>query len=243
MISTQETGLGLDLEGPLVNLERDGHHEATLRAARSVGVDLTFEEALVKLPHLIGGPEEKTAEEILILSNSKLITVEEIVRYKKGLFEEWLREVPVIPTRIGVFDFLEDAKRRGLKMMIATSTDPSLAMHYIKHSGLGDTFRMEYGNIVTAGPNIKHKPEPDIYNESARRMEINRSLQLIWEDSVRGVISGVRSGGKVIGLPVYNLERAINPLLEAGAAIIYHEWPEVDLDYLLSESFLFPSKV
>lgn len=243
MVDTKEVGLGLDLEGPLVNLEREGHHEATLRTARSLGVDLTFEEALVKLPHLIGGPEEKIAEEILNLCRNRLITIDEIMKHKKGLFEEWLKEISTIPIRIGVFDFLEEAKRRGLKMIIATSTEPDLALYYIEKSGLGEIFSLDQGNIVTAGPDIKHKPEPDIYNESARRMRISRNFQLIWEDSVRGVTSGIRSGGKVIGLPVYHVEQAINPLLEAGAAIIYYEWPEVDLDYLLSADFLVPSRV
>lgn len=236
-LEIKATGFGLDLEGPLVNLEREGHHEAWLQAAGFAGAHLSFEEALDggAISHLIGGPDDAIIEEIFALSD-KLIPREEILSRKRSLFEDWLREVPVIPTRIGLFEFLEEAGRRGLKMMIATATEPELALYYVQKSGLGEIFDMYKENIVMAipGSGIKTKPAPDIYLESARRMAIDPHNQLIFEDSVRGVTSGVASGGIVIGLPVYHVERAIKPLEQAGAIEVYTEWPEIDLDHLLS---------
>lgn len=235
-IEIKDTGFGLDLEGPLVNLEREGHHQAYLDAAASVGVHLTFEEAVVAIPDLIGGREIDIATQVFQLSN-KLIPAEKIMGRKKEIFEEWMRSIPFIPTRNGLFNFLEEAQKRGFKMVIATATEPHLALYYIEKSGLGEIFSLDQENIVTAGPTIKTKPEPDIYLESARRMGIESKNQLIFEDSVRGVTAGVASGGVVIGIPVYKLERAVAPLIKAGALEVYGEWAEVDIDYLLSDKF------
>ena len=236
-LEIKDTGLGLDLEGTLINLEREGHHAAWLQAAADAGVHISFEEALNGgIPHLIGGPDDAIIAEIFGLSD-RLVSLESIGLRKRNLFEDWLRGVTVIPTRIGLFEFLEEAQRRGFNMMIATATEPELALYYIHKSGLREMFSPEKKNIVMAvpGSGIRNKPEPDIYLESARRMKIDPRNQLVFEDSVRGVTSGVASGGIVIGLPVYDLEKAIAPLIKAGAIEVYREWPEVDLNYLLSD--------
>ncbi len=228
---SREKGLALDLEGPLVDLEKEGHHTATLRAARTVGVELTFEEALKTLPHLAGGPGIITCGEIFELSD-KSQTPEQLYELKENLFLEWLRDTPIIPVRIGLFEFLEEMHRRDVKMMIGTGTETSLALSYIERTGLNEWFPRK--KIVLAEDvGGKNKPLPDIYLETARIMGIKEEDQVVVEDSVRGVTAGVAAGSPVVGLPVYYIEAVIKALQEAGAFIVYREWPEVDLDRIL----------
>ena len=63
-------GVAFDLEGTVVDVER-AHHLGHFAAAKEVGVVLDLDSALEKLPHFIGGPDDKIAEEILALSPQK----------------------------------------------------------------------------------------------------------------------------------------------------------------------------
>lgn len=232
----EKIGWGLDLEGPLVNLEREGHHEMFLRTASFVGVHLTFEEAVVELPHLIGGPDSAVAADIFELSD-KLIPAEEIEKRKDKLYREWLESLLEVPTRTGLFDALERIKTEGYPMVIATATDPDLALFFIQRTHLREYFSLERENIVIGGGQLRSKPYPDVYLESQKRMGVDH--QLVIEDSVRGVTAGVAASASVIGLPVYHLEKVTDSLEQAGARRVYSEWSNLiqDFDYLVSEDF------
>lgn len=231
MINRERIGFGLDLEGPLVNLEKEGHHAAHLRCARAVGVELTLEEAIITIPHFIGGPDSAVAEDIYNLGN-KSLSKDDILTLKNTLFDEWIKGIPIIPTRIGLFEFLEEARRRDIPMAIGTATAIARAASYIERSILREFFARDQ---IVFGEDIKNpKPAPDVYLETARINRVNPINQIVFEDSPRGTRAGVAAGSIVVGLPVYFLEQTIRPLKEAGATLIHREWAEVDLDYLLT---------
>jgi hypothetical protein len=48
------------LEGTVIDLERF-HHQAHLQAALDIGLKLSLEEAIRKIPHFVGGPDETVA--------------------------------------------------------------------------------------------------------------------------------------------------------------------------------------
>lgn len=228
-MNRHEIGFAFDLEGPMVNLE-EGHVAAHLESARIVGVHLTFDEAISSLPHFIGGGDQLVATDIYIISN-KTLTVDGIVKQKQALFDEWLKTLTQISTRSGLFEFLESVRSQNIPKAIGTNTDRTLAISHINRSGLNNFFNEHL--LVTPEHSIKRKPDPDIYLQTAKVMNITPNQQVVFEDSPVGVKAGVAAGSTVIAIPVYNHESVHNALGEAGAVHIFSEWHDVDLDHLL----------
>ena len=227
-MSKESIGFGLDLEGPLVNLEI-GHHLAHLRTAEEAGIKLTLHDALEKLPHLIGGPDKAVAEDIYQLT--KTISVENILKRKNELFNNWLKNINEIPIRKGLVDFLQKLIKENIPMVIGTATDKKSAVYYLNKSGLNEYFPEE--NVIYGGNFENNKPAPDIYLATAKLMGINPKRQIVIEDSPRGVKAAVAAGSLAIGLPVIYNKITIENLKEAGAKKIYKEWKDIKLETLI----------
>ena len=227
-------GLAFDLEGPVIDFERNGHHAAHLRCAKAVGLTLALDEAIRTIPHFLGGPDETIALDLYDLGNKKL-NPEEIKEMKDKLFAEWLKKQKVLPTRVGIFDFLEQAKQQGIPMAISSATARAKVDDYIARSGLGIFFSPR---LIITGEDVSHtKPAPDIYLEAAKKLEVAPQNLIVFEDSARGVQAGRGAGAYVIGMPVYYTPEVIQKLKEAGAHEVYAGWNEVNLTSILGSVF------
>lgn len=223
---TKQIGLAFDLEGPVVDFEKKGHHAAHLKCAKAVGVTLTLEEAIQKIPHFLGGPDEAIAEDIYALGD-KSLKPREILEMKKELFADWLKKQKVLPTREGIFDFLKKAKEENTAVAIGSATEKGKVYDYVTRGGLKEFFpdRM----IVTGEDVAQTKPAPDIYLECAKRLGVSPNNMIVFEDSGRGVTAGRAAGAYVIGMPVYYTPEVIQKLKDAGAREVYRSWSEVKL--------------
>ena len=225
-IMIKQIGLAFDLEGPVVDFERKGHHAAHLKCAKAVGVTLTIEEAIRKIPHFLGGPDEAIAEDLYTLGNKKL-NPQEIKELKDKLFAQWLKKQKVLPTRAGIFDFLKKARQESVPVAIGSATEKGKVYDYITRANLREFFpdRM----IITGEDVVQTKPAPDIYLECAKRLGVSPNNMIVFEDSGRGVMAGCAAGAYVIGMPVYYTPEVIKKLKDAGAREVYRGWSEVNL--------------
>lgn len=219
-------GLAFDLEGPVVDFEKKGHHAAHLACAKAVGLTLTIEEAIQKIPHFLGGPDEAIAQDLYELGNKKL-TPEKIKELKDKLFAQWLKKQEVLPTRAGIFDFLKEAKKRGIPIAIGSATQKEKVYDYVTRANLKKFFSDRM--IVTGEDVVQTKPAPDIYLECAKRLGVAPNNMVVFEDSGRGVSAGRAAGAYVIGMPVYYIPEVIKKLKDAGAREVYRGWSEVNL--------------
>ena len=154
---------------------------------------------------------------------------------KDKLFAEWLKKQKVLPTRVGIFDFLEQAKQQGIPMAISSATARAKVDDYIARSGLGIFFSPR---LIITGEDVSHtKPAPDIYLEAAKKLEVAPQNLIVFEDSARGVQAGRGAGAYVIGMPVYYTPEVIQELQEAGAHEVYAGWNEVNLTSILGSVF------
>jgi len=225
-IMTERMGLAFDLEGPVVDFERKGHHAAHLKCAKVIGLTLTIEEAIQKIPHFLGGPDEAIAEDLYALGNKNLKPLE-ILAMKQKLFAGWLEKQKVLPTRAGIFDFLKEAKRREIPMAIGSATEKKKVYDYVARAGLQEFFPPR---MIVTGEDVTHtKPAPDIYLECAKRVGVSPKNLVVFEDSGRGVQAGCAAGAYVIGMPVYYVPEVIQKLKDAGARKVYRGWGEVKL--------------
>src|SRR5690606_23420464 len=108
--------VAFDLDGTLVDLEAF-HHDAMLRAAREVGVELTWEEALARLPHFIGGPDRRLAAEVAALSPAGAAP-DKVLAAKQRYFSSLLTAAPRVVPRPGAGEVLDRLVRRGVPVAV-----------------------------------------------------------------------------------------------------------------------------
>lgn len=118
-------------------------------------------------------------------------TVDELKVIWNHMAEEKYRH-EVLP-KPGALEFLEDLKRRGIKMGIATSNSKEL-VDAVNEAWHFDTYM---DCIVTACSVNKGKPAPDVYLEAARQLGVNPGDCLVFEDIVKGIEAGKNAGMKV----------------------------------------------
>jgi len=219
-------GIAFDLEGTIVDVERL-HHLAHLHAAADVGVNLSWEEALKSLPHFIGGPDEVVAAEIASLSREN-VSIHKILSAKLTYFNDLLQKYDdhLLP-RDGFMEFVTWVKELGLKIAIGTSTTRVLALHLLKQTNLLDEF---YPELIVAKEEVpKPKPSPDVYYETARRMGITPTCQLVFEDSTTGLNSAYLAGCYLVAIPTIQEPSFIRSLYQAGAEAVFTSWNDYRL--------------
>jgi beta-phosphoglucomutase-like phosphatase (HAD superfamily) len=108
-----------------------------------------------------------------------------------------------------------------LRMAIATSS--RYAGVEKKRQRHQDTI-FQHMDVIVAGddPSIKHgKPAPDIYLEAAKRVNVDPSDCLVFEDALSGVQSGKAAGCTVIAIPDPRFrEDELTAFIQAGADVV-----------------------
>lgn len=222
-------GIAFDLEGTVVNVE-PAHHEGHFATAKEVGVEIkSVEEALEKIPHFIGGPDEAITAEIFELSDKKK-PLEFIIERDKYHYQRLLKE-SVIEPRPGFLMVVKELQDLGIKISIGSLTAKMEATTLLNSSGLDKIFSRDVTVLREDVKNIK--PAPDVFLETAKRMGIGHGEQLVFEDSPRGVAAAITAGSLAIGMPVYNLPKTVNALKEAGVVRVYASWEEINVKELL----------
>lgn len=108
--------------------------------------------------------------------------------------DKYTHEVPLKP---GAARFLDELKRRGIKMGIATSNSTELVMAVLNALDI----RKQIDTVVT-GCEVAHgKPSPDIYLEAAKRLGVECAHCLVFEDIVPGI-----QAARAAGMYVFSVE-------------------------------------
>ncbi len=112
-------------------------------------------------------------------------------------------------------------KKMKLKIAVATSSTKVRAKKILKLLGI----KKYLNKLVTCEDVKKHKPNPDIYLETANKLKVNPAECIVVEDAVNGVISGKRAKMKVVGL--ITRFHGKNELKKAGADFIIKSLEEI----------------
>ena len=101
-----------------------------------------------------------------------------------------------VPLKDGVPEFLKTCKERNIRMGIATSNGRDMVDAVVESLQIGT-----YLDVITTACKVKAgKPEPDIYLEVAKRLGVEPSECLVFEDIPAGIIAGKRAGMQVIAV-------------------------------------------
>ena len=101
-----------------------------------------------------------------------------------------------VPLKKGALEFLKYCKANGIRTGIATSNARDMVDAVIESLHMG-----EYLDVITTACEVKAgKPEPDIYLEVAKRLQVDPAECLVFEDVPAGIIAGKRAGMQVIAV-------------------------------------------
>lgn len=102
-----------------------------------------------------------------------------------------------------VVDIARRCREAG-PVAIASGGGRRMVEHTLSQIGLGDFFAV----IVTAEDTVRHKPEPDVFWEAARRMGVEPAACTVYEDSDVGLEAARRAGMRAIDVRPMYLPRA-----------------------------------
>ena len=124
-------------------------------------------------------------------------TVEEIIEDVNGMIATQYREV--FPCKPLALELLEELKGRGVKISVATATDPHLAEMALKRTGIYDYLTGIYScTHVDAG-----KDQPDVFLYALKEMGTKKEKTYVFEDALYALKTAREAGFPTVG--VYDL--------------------------------------
>ena len=112
--------------------------------------------------------------------------------------EEWKEmTIELYASRVfpkpGAMEFLDDMKRRGILLGIATSNDRVIA-----EAALSARDMMRYFDSIRTSCEVKKgKPAPDVYLKVAEDLQVDPGECLVFEDVPNGILAGKNAGMEV----------------------------------------------
>lgn len=191
-----------DVDGTLANTERDGHRQAFNRAFAEAGLPWHWDVALYGRLLAISGGKERIRHYVEHYRPDfrRPAHFDELVAQlhaaKTRHYTAMLRE-GAVRLRPGVERLLREARARGLKLAIATTTTPdnvtALLAATLGPQGVSWFAEIGAGDVVPA-----KKPAPDIYYYVLARLGLPAEACLAFEDSENGLRAAQAAGLKTV---------------------------------------------
>ena len=105
----------------------------------------------------------------------------------------WEKYTHDVPLKKGVFEFLQECKKRKIKLGIASSNSRELVNAVLDALQVSSFF--DY--TMTGSEAKRGKPAPDMYIEAAKRLSVPANKCLVFEDIIPGIMAGKNAGMKV----------------------------------------------
>jgi beta-phosphoglucomutase len=181
-------GIVFDMDGTLVN-NMDFHKESWYAFLDKYGIKTTDEEFHEKNKGIIS--------EIIPKFFPETLAEEDVIRLgeeKESVYRDLYRE-HIVPLD-GLLRFLNELKAANIKLALATAADKPNIDFTIDAIGVRGYFL-----AITGGEEVKRgKPDPEVYNISAKKLGIAPSDCIAFEDSPAGIESALAAGMRVIAL-------------------------------------------
>lgn len=191
-----------DVDGTLADTERDGHRVAFNRAFQEAGLDWDWSVELYgELLQVTGGKErirlyvEKYLKDFT--PDEDILTFATKLHKRKTHFYLELLQTGAIPLRSGVERIIQEARKEGLRLAIATTTTPE-NVTYLLSATLGKE-SIGWFEVIAAGDIVPaKKPAPDIYTWAMEQMQVTPEVCMAFEDSLNGIKSSLAANLKTL---------------------------------------------
>ena len=123
--------------------------------------------------------------------------IEAFTNAKEGLYRSFCLENPeLMKYTEGATELLDYLKENGIPYCLATGSGMDNLSFYIEHMGLGRWF--DESNMVYFDGTFSGKPEPDTYLLAAKKIGLDASDCVVFEDGTSGMIAAKRAGAQKI---------------------------------------------
>ena len=204
-----------DMDGTLINSE-PLWLQAEIEIMSELGCHWDQQDQI----NCLGGPMERTEKYMQQRSNNMKPfgyferKLDELMEYKLS------NELELIPN---ARELLEDCKASGIKIALVTASNGRQMRSVLSRFPKGF-----FDAAVSRDDVEKSKPDPAPYLLAANLLGVKNEFCVVFEDSPTGVLSGLRSGAQVIGIPhLTQMEPHVNLRLIDAIA-------DINLDQLIS---------
>lgn len=191
-------GLLFDVDGTLADTERHGHRVAFNRAFAEAGLDWVWDVPLYgQLLAVTGGKERM--RHYVERHRADYRPPPDFDDLVVGLHAAKNRHYAAlvahagIPLRPGVRRLLDEARRAGVRLAIATTTTPDNVAALLRHALAPDA--EQWFDVIGAGDVVAaKKPAPDIYRYVLERLRLRPASCVAFEDSENGLRAALAAG-------------------------------------------------
>ena len=195
-------GAIFDMDGTLLD-SMGAWHTLSSRFVRSLGYEI--EEGFEQKMQSLGYPKNR---EYLQTHYAPQMTLEQINDAMLQCMTDYYRkEVQLLPH---VSDLLEELKRRGVKMCIASATHKEMCEVALKTAGI-DHYFSEIFDVSGTG---KNKNYPDIFENALKHLGTPKEETPVFEDAYYSIKTC-----KAAGFPVVAIRDAWEPLQDEVKAL------------------------
>ena len=191
-----------DVDGTLAETE-EMHRRAFNEAFASLGLEWNWPPSLYKELLRIAGGKERILHYLMTHRPQDVAAHEreipKIYALKTKLYSAIVREGK-IKLRPGVARLIEEARGAGIRLAIATTTNPA-NVDALLQSAFAPSGESLFGVIVAGDEVAAKKPAPDVFDAALRRLGLRASGCIAIEDSANGVLSARRAGLAVVATP------------------------------------------
>ena len=188
---TRTRAVVLDVDGTLVDSERDGHRVAFNRAFGEAGLSDHWDvDTYGRLLRVTGG---RRRLDLWFRSRGHAPTaaaaLAAVVHARKT---ELMRDLAVqhrVPARAGVRELLDHLAASGLALHVATTGTRAWVEPLLE-----DLFGPVFGHVVTGDDVATLKPHPAAYEEVLRRAGLSADQAVAVEDSRNGLVAATAAG-------------------------------------------------
>ncbi len=152
----------------------------------------------------LGGVPVHTIVEMLVTEAGIATMVHEVVAYKEAAYLRCLdRVVPVEPVLA-----IAREHRGRLPMAVASGSTREMVERTLQQLGILDWFEC----LVAAEDTERHKPEPDVFLEAARRLQVVPTRCCVYEDTDTGLTAARQAGMACVDIrKMHTPERQTRP--------------------------------
>lgn len=172
-----------DLDGTLADT-MPPHYQAWLEMTERYSFTFPEEEF-----YSLGGVPTRRIARMLVERHGLTIDPDELAREKEAAIHRRLLEPGAVKPIEAVMAVARS--KRGVEP-IAIASGGSRKMVESTLAALG--IRYWFDAVVTADDTVRHKPDPDVFLEAARRLQVSPEICTVYEDTDQGLEAARRAG-------------------------------------------------
>lgn len=182
-------GLIFDMDGTMID-SMPHHANSWVEFTRRHGIH-------IDVPDLMRRTTGRTGAECMRELFQREVALEEawaLIHEKEVIYRELF--APVFAEVGGFSAFADAARARGLKLGVGTAGDK----HNIAFAFSNLKMRVQPEAVVGGDEGLPGKPEPAIFLEAARRMNVDASRCIVFEDAPFGIEAARRAGMRAVAI-------------------------------------------